>query len=493
MMKQLSLSALSIQTRLLGLALLLAAITALYACGGGGGGEAPAPAPAPAFPTASAPVPAPMFWSGVVPINSLNDRFPQIQQVATAMDASGNAFAIWIQRDEVGKLNQSIWVNRYSASTGAWSTSAPLDTQVDGGVIEPQIAMDAKGNAMAVWRQYLGTAPGIYAKRYVAGSGWGDDVRIAGTELIAVSQPQVDLDAAGNAFAVWTQNQDKASRSGIRVWARHFDATSGAWGDAVPIESSGELIGEVSSTPQVSADASGTVVVVWTRLTLIENGVGSIWSNRFDGQAWGSAVPVETQAGDAGGPSIAMDGKGNALALWVQSDGTQYNIWANRYKSANHAWGEPVQVSSKGSAYSPQAAFDPAGNAMAVWAQKNATHLYEESARQMDAGTGAWGAVASLGQSVGFAQAPQIAMDASGNAIAVWVYWDGSHNSVFSNSTSAGSWGSATPLESEPDRYHGSSGVRIAMNASGAATVVWANFVPANGGGIGRIFANIHR
>jgi hypothetical protein len=424
-----------------------------------------------------------------VKINSLNDRFPGIQQVATAMDASGNAFAIWIQRDVVGELDQSIWVNRYSASTGEWGTPAPLDAQADGGVNEPQIAMDAKGNAMVVWRQYLGTAPGIYAKRYVAGIGWGDDVHIGGSVQTRASQPQIAMDAAGNAFAVWDQNDDQPPVSGISIWARRFDAANAAWDDAVPIESTGEF----SNAPQVRADASGTAVVVWTRLTLLENGVGSIWSNRFDGQAWGMAVPLDTTTGDAGGPSIAMDGQGNALALWVQADGTQYNIWANRYKSASQTWGEPVQVSSKGSAYYPQAAFDPAGNAMAVWAQKNGTNLFEESARQMDASTGAWGAVASLGQSTAFAEAPQIAMDASGNAIAVWVYWNGTHHSVFSNRTSAGSWGSATPLEAEPDLYRGSAGVRIAMNASGAAMVVWANFVPANGGGIGRIFANVHR
>jgi hypothetical protein len=29
---------------------------------------------------------------------------------------------------------------------------------------------------------------------------------------------------------------------------------------------------------------------------------------------------------------VAIDGGGNALAVWDQSDGTRANIWSNRFK-----------------------------------------------------------------------------------------------------------------------------------------------------------------
>jgi hypothetical protein len=49
-------------------------------------------------------------------------------------------------------------------------------------------------------------------------------------------------------------------------------------------------------------------------------------------KAWGSPVLIETDnAGDARYPQIAVDSSGNALAVWAQSDGTRFNIWANRY------------------------------------------------------------------------------------------------------------------------------------------------------------------
>ncbi len=49
--------------------------------------------------------------------------------------------------------------------------------------------------------------------------------------------------------------------------------------------------------------------------------------------SWGTAVLIETDnAGSAYSPQIAVDAGGNAWAVWEQSDGTRYSIWANRYE-----------------------------------------------------------------------------------------------------------------------------------------------------------------
>jgi hypothetical protein len=31
-------------------------------------------------------------------------------------------------------------------------------------------------------------------------------------------------------------------------------------------------------------------------------------------------------------PQVAIDANGNALAVWYQSDGATYSVWANRYQ-----------------------------------------------------------------------------------------------------------------------------------------------------------------
>ncbi|MBN2320079.1 MAG: hypothetical protein JXR49_13425, partial [Acidobacteria bacterium] len=48
--------------------------------------------------------------------------------------------------------------------------------------------------------------------------------------------------------------------------------------------------------------------------------------------SWGTAELIEADnAGDAYGPKIAVDGAGNAIAVWYQNDGIRFNIWTNRF------------------------------------------------------------------------------------------------------------------------------------------------------------------
>lgn len=93
------------------------------------------------------------------------------------------------------------------------------------------------------------------------------------------------------------------------------------------------------------------------------------------GKTWGTAQLIETDnAGEAEHPRIAIDTAGNALAVWDQSDGTRYNIWANRY-TAGSGWGtaQLIETNNAGEAYAPQIAIDTAGNALAVWQQSDGT------------------------------------------------------------------------------------------------------------------------
>jgi hypothetical protein len=105
-----------------------------------------------------------------------------------------------------------------------------------------------------------------------------------------------------------------------------------------------------------------------------------IWSNRFiagtgAGTGWGTATLIETDnAGPAAMPQIAIDASGNALAVWLQWDGTRYSILANRY-TASQGWGTAalIETDNAGDAGSPQIAFDANGNALAVWRQYDGT------------------------------------------------------------------------------------------------------------------------
>jgi hypothetical protein len=202
-----------------------------------------------------------------------------------------------------------------------------------------------------------------------------------------------------------------------------------AWGTAQLIETDNAVVAE---SPQIAIDTSGNALAVWMQ----SDGTRyNIWANRYtNGAGWGTAALIETDnTGDAYDPQIAFDTSGNALAVWYQSDGTRTNIWANRYTNGA-GWGTAalIETDNAGNAYASQIAFDANGNALAVWQQRDGTRFNIWSNRYTN-GTG-WGTAALIEtDNAGDAYAPQIAFDASGNALAVWVQSDGTRDNIWSN------------------------------------------------------------
>jgi hypothetical protein len=56
------------------------------------------------------------------------------------------------------------------------------------------------------------------------------------------------------------------------------------------------------------------------------------------GSGWGAAVPISTAGGEH--PQIAIDGQGNALAVWEPSGGAHGQIGFSHY-IAGTGWGSP--------------------------------------------------------------------------------------------------------------------------------------------------------
>jgi hypothetical protein len=115
--------------------------------------------------------------------------------------------------------------------------------------------------------------------------------------------------------------------------------------------------------------------------------LSNIWANRYAaGAGWGTPVLIEANnAGAAGGATIAFDPSGNAFTVWQQSDGTRDNIWATRFTSgtgAGSGWGTPFLLeTNNANASSVNIALDASGNALAVWQQSDATRISIWAAR----------------------------------------------------------------------------------------------------------------
>ncbi len=88
------------------------------------------------------------------------------------------------------------------------------DARLDFG---PQVAVDPRGAAVAVWHQWEGPGYDLWANRFVRDVGWGISELIETDGGYALS-PQIATDPQGNAIAVWSQGDGTRDN----IWANHF-------------------------------------------------------------------------------------------------------------------------------------------------------------------------------------------------------------------------------------------------------------------------------
>jgi hypothetical protein len=248
-----------------------------------------------------------------------------------------------------------------------------------------------------------------------------------------------------------------------------------AWGAPTLIETdnAGYAVGPGSQS--VAFDAAGNALVVWIQF---DGTHYNIWANRYNASTglWGTAGPIETDIGNPAPPNLAVDATGNALLVWTQSDGSHPSIWANRYDANTDLWGTaaPIETDNTGDASLPQVAIDPTGNALAVWEQFDGTHN-NIWANHYGASTGLWGVATPIETDTGHASHPQVTIDATGNGLAVWEQFDGTQVSIRANryNVSTG-WGMATLLET--NNAESAAIPQVAINATSNALAVWRSF-----------------
>ena len=375
--------------------LIVVALTLVAACNGDGGGSiVPPQGPS---------------WGTAVLIQYDNSRDAMLPQIA--MNDAGVAIAVWMQSD-IPHFN--IWANRFDGVS--WGTAEMIETDDAGDAMLPQIAMDDTGAAIAVWRQNDGTRNNIWANRF-DGVSWGTAEMIETGDAGDAMLPQIAMDDTGAAIAVWRQNDGTRNN----LWANRFDGVS--WGTAEMIET--DDTGD-ATLPQIAMDGTGAAIAVWTQND--DNSVNlraNIWANRFDGSSWGAPELVETNSTSlATLPQITMDDTGAAIAVWIQYD--EYpaslwsNIWANRFDGFSWSTPEMIETYDAGDASDPQIAMDGTGAAIAVWHQwDTVSGLGSIWANRFDGSSWSTPEVIETDDARD-ASNPQIAMDGTGNAVAVW-------------------------------------------------------------------------
>lgn len=342
-----------------------------------------------------------------------------------------------------------------------------FDAQVQSASMPPVagLAVDSQGNATAVWNQFGAQGQSnIWSSRYESATGWSTPVLIDPNDAHSAQSADVAVDSDGNALAVWRRFDGTCAN----IFSNRFVVGKG-WGTPVLIEPDHCDARE----PRVAVSAAGDAIAVWSRATA---GSAHLWGNRFvPGSGWGTVERIDSDAGDARAAQPGIDRDGNAVVVWEQFDGTRQSIWANRYVVGT-GWATPrvIEANDASDAQAPQLIVDAVGNALAVWQQADAAGEREKIWANIYRAGDDWGTAQGIGGGdAGDASHPHIAIR-NGKGFAVWQQAVGARTAIVARRYANGSFSNAADAFTVVSDFATSASLpRVAVDSQGNAVVVW--------------------
>jgi hypothetical protein len=336
---------------------------------------------------------------------------------------------------------------------GTWGSPVDLSTPGEE-ASAPQLAMNPSGHAVAIWRQ-----AGIIkaASRTPQGSWAADGLSAPGGDL---GHMDVAIGPAGNAVAIWTALQTSSSDYIIEAATR---TPAGQWGPPAKLSEGGNN----AWGPRLAIDQAGNVIGTWSRWNDDGDTIIQV-TEKEPGEPWSEPEDLSAVGAQAHSAKVAASGA-RAVVVWNRGQ-----IIEAAVRDANGVWEPPIQISDPESG-EPEIAMDGQGNALAVWSSESEDGLTVEVG-SLPIGGGLNELVALSAPQLVEAAEPQIAVDPAGRATAVWRAWDGTEPVIEAASgVVGGGWGSPVTI-SPPGVW--SRHAKIAMDSYGNAAAVWKAYDP---------------
>lgn len=205
--------------------------------------------------------------------------------------------------------------------------------------------------------------------------------------------------------------------------------------------------------------------------------------------AFSHAGPISPGGQNASEPRVAVAANGDAVIAWVRFDATSarccHRVQSRFRSAARGTWSAVQNVSSPGrSAADPEVAIDPDGDAVFAWVSRDGTDECNGGgcdrvlARVRSARTGALSAVQTLSGTGRHAGAPDVDVDAGGDAVFAWKRQptDGCCTRVETRARSAQGLGAVQTIAAD-----GGSVPQVEVDRDGDALFVWQRFEATSG------------
>jgi Ca2+-binding RTX toxin-like protein len=215
-----------------------------------------------------------------------------------AVDAQGGAVASWRWSDGAFLVVQAA----VRSEDGSWSPPEVLSGP-GRSASEPQVAMDAQGNALVDWLRYNGSWVAAQVTRRPAGGSWELPHNLSERGASA-GRPDLAMNSRGDAAVTWVQGH---IGSNADLWSSFRPAGSPRWA-RVPVTETWSGL-----QARVALDEQGNATAVWGGAFTVSA------SFKPAGQAWQKNYLLSSYDYAAVQPAVTTQRPENATAVWIRA------------------------------------------------------------------------------------------------------------------------------------------------------------------------------
>ena len=233
------------------------------------------------------------------------------------------------------------------------------------------VALDARGNAVAVWSMVYGDEVGVWAAFKPTGGPWGPpELLQVKASLGSLSEARVDMSPEGLAVATWARfDHSEFTPETDAVWAAVKPRGDTSFAAPVELTVAGDPPG--ASEPDVAVDSSGNAMVVWTKAdrSACRYLCGGIRAAARPAGGSFEQLGTLSPPGEPGfGPRVALDGRGRATVVWRGPSSPGELILYAAHRGATGPF-DPPQIAARTSGCTalPELEFDHRSTALLVW------------------------------------------------------------------------------------------------------------------------------
>lgn len=394
--------------------------------------------------------------------------FPKV-----GVDASGNALAVWDSDQPLSIYD--IFSRIYKRNINRWVS--PVVLAADGPIkpfSELGMGVNSGGDGAMIWVEDNAAAVNGAIFNFSSNT-WTNVLTIALDGSAVFSNAQAGFDNNGDAITIFQQ----LISGNYNILSSFYDHNLGTFSSPVTISNSSNF----DQKARLSTLPSGPGLSIWKE----SSGIDFLIASKYLGAGAWDAPQLLTIGSVIDTPDVAVNSAGQGLGVWQN----QNTIESSFFDGTN--WGLSVVIATTGSGFllNPRVAFNSSGQGMAVWDSGDSFGNFETQASFYQSGSWSTPVTISSVSDTGNPQSPQVAIDSSGNAVAIWTFVGGSNQIIKSAyyAQTAGTWSSQVNLSVADN--NAASRPSLSMNQQGQAAVVWekagSSFIQAV---IGSTFSN---